>query len=186
MLSIYLSMLDTPQEKEKMTEIYEKHRYALLAYAMKILKNQDLAEDAIHTTFVAIIEQKEKYFYLEEDILRFKALSIVKNKSVDILRKLKPNDVLPIEEFELYLESEEKPVEEQVIFTSEYEAILKRLESIDEVSRQVLIMKYYHGMSYKEISDELGMTTKHIETKIARAKEKVRKLIKKEGEDFDG
>ena len=30
--------------------------------------------------------------------------------------------------------------------------------SIDEISRQVLIMKYYLGMSYKEIGDALKMT----------------------------
>ena len=76
MLSFYLSMLDSEQEREKMAEIYENHRYPLLMYAMKILKNQELAEDAVHTTFIAIIEQKEKYFSLDDDILRFSAISI--------------------------------------------------------------------------------------------------------------
>ena len=117
--------------------------------------------------------------------MRYSAIAIVKNKSIDILRKQRPDDILPIEDFEFFLESGEKPVDEQVIFSSEYEAIRGHLNAIDEVSRQVLLMKYMKSMSYKEIGEELGMTPKHVETKIARAKEKVRKLIKKTEEDFD-
>lgn len=41
-------------------------------------------------------------------------------------------------------------------------------------------MKYILNMSYKEIGEELGMTPKHVDTRIMRAKEKVRKLIKKD------
>jgi len=41
-------------------------------------------------------------------------------------------------------------------------------------------MKYVLGMSYKEIGDKLNMTTKHVDTRILRAKEKVRKLTERE------
>jgi len=52
------------------------------------------------------------------------------------------------------------------------------MKNLDEISRQVLIMKYYFDMSYKEIGKELNMTPKHIDIRIMRAKEKMRKLIK--------
>ncbi|MCL2517189.1 MAG: RNA polymerase sigma factor [Oscillospiraceae bacterium] len=185
MFVVYFSMLETDDERNKMTEIYEEHRHALLMYALKILKNQELAEDAVHNAFISIIEQKEKYFNLSCRDFRFSAVIIVRNKSIDILRKQKPHLNMQIEDFEFYLESEDKPLDEQVIFNSEYETIRKHLNAIDEISRQVLILKYYHGMSYKEIGERLGMTPKHVDTKIMRAKEKVRKLIKQEGR-FDG
>ncbi len=54
------------------------------------------------------------------------------------------------------------------------------MNSIDEISKQVLIMKYIQSMSYKEIGEELGMTPKHVDTRIMRAKEKVRKLMEKD------
>jgi RNA polymerase sigma-70 factor (ECF subfamily) len=44
-------------------------------------------------------------------------------------------------------------------------------------------MKYYYSMTYKEIGEKLGMTPKHVDTKIMRAKEKVRKLIKQEADN---
>ena len=60
-LTIYLSMLDTEQERKKMTDIYEEYKYALLHYAMKIMRNQDMAEDAVHNAFISIIQKKQKY-----------------------------------------------------------------------------------------------------------------------------
>jgi RNA polymerase sigma-70 factor (ECF subfamily) len=42
-------------------------------------------------------------------------------------------------------------------------------------------MKYIQGLSYKEIGEELEMTPKHVDTRIMRAKQKVRKLMEQEG-----
>ncbi|HBC96921.1 MAG TPA: RNA polymerase subunit sigma-24, partial [Clostridium sp.] len=59
LLTIYLSMLDTEQERQKMTDLYEEHKYALLNYVMTIIRNQDMAEDAVHNAFISIIEKKK-------------------------------------------------------------------------------------------------------------------------------
>ena len=180
LLTFYLSMLDTEQERKKMTDLYEEHKHALLMYANKIMGSQGMAEDAVHNVFLSIIQKKEKYLNLDCMDFRRLAVIIVRNKCIDILRKQKPFSDQPIEELEIFLESNEIPVDEQIIFESEYELIRKHMDSIDEISRQVLIMKYILSMSYKEIGEELGMTPKHVDTRIMRAKEKVRRLMEKD------
>jgi RNA polymerase sigma-70 factor (ECF subfamily) len=180
LLTIYLSMLDTEQERKKMTDLYEEHKYALLHYAMKFTRNQDMAEDAVHNAFISIIQKKEKYLNLDFMDFRRSAVIIVRNKCIDILRKQKPFSNKSIEELEIFLESNEVPVDEQVIFESKYELIRKHINSIDEISKQVLHMKYILNMTYKEIGGELGKTAKHVDTRIMRAKEKVRKLMEKD------
>ena len=180
LLTVYLSMLDTEQERKKMTDLYEEHKYALLHYAMKIIRNQEMAEDAVHNAFISIIKKKEKYLYLDCRDFRRSAVIIVRNKCIDILRKQKPFTNKSIEELEIYLKSDELPIDEQVFILSEYELIRKYMDSIDEISKQVLLMKYIQSMSYKEIGGELGITPKHVDTRIMRAKEKVRKLMEKE------
>lgn len=185
LLIFYLSMLDSEYEKNKMKEIYEEHKHALFMYALKLTKDQALAEDAVHNAFIAIIEQKEKYFNLSRMDFRCSSVIIVRNKCIDLLRKQKAYSNIPYEELEIYIESKGKSVEEQAVTSCEYETIRKYLDSIDEISRQVLIMKYYLSMTYKEIGAELNMTQKHVETRIMRAKEKVRKLLKKDGVHFD-
>jgi RNA polymerase sigma-70 factor (ECF subfamily) len=180
LLTIYLSMLDTEQERKKMTDLYEDHKYALLIYAKKIMGNQHMAEDAVHDAFISIIQGKEKYLKLDRMDFRRSAVIIVRNKCIDILRKQKPFANKSIEELEIFLESGEMPIDDQVIFESEYELICKYMNSIDEISKQVLIMKYIQNMSYEEIGEVLGMTPKHVDTRIMRAKEKVRRLMEKD------
>ena len=180
LLTVYLSMLDTEQERKKMTDLYEDHKYALLIYAKKIMGNQHMAEDAVHDAFISIIQGKEKYLKLDRMDFRRSAVIIVRNKCIDILRKQKPFANKSIEELEIFLESGEMPIDDQVIFESEYELICKYMNSIDEISKQVLIMKYIQNMSYEEIGEVLGMTPKHVDTRIMRAKEKVRRLMEKD------
>jgi len=173
-------MLDTKQERKKMTDLYEEHKYALFHYAMKITRNKNLAEDAVHNAFISIIQKKEKYLNLDGMDFRRLAVIIVRNKCIDILRKQKFFISNSIEELEIFLESEGESVDEQVVFKSEYELIRKHLNSIDEISKQVLIMKYILNMTYKEIGEELGISSKHVDTRIMRAKAKVRKLMDKD------
>lgn len=184
MLAIYISMLETEQERHKMTEIYEEHKHALLLYALKVTGyNQAMAEDAVHNAFISIIKEKDKYFSLDSRDFRFSAVIIVRNKCIDLLRKEKMYANIPIDELEIFLESNDKPLDEQAIISSEYAAIRKHMTNIDEISRQVLIMKYVLSMSYKEIGEKLNMTPKHVDTRIQRAKEKIRKLIETEAID---
>lgn len=182
MLYLYCAMLETDTERNIMTKIYEQHKHFLLAYALKIVQDRATAEDAVHNTFIAIIEHKEKYFSLDCMDFRRSAVIIVRNKCFDLLRKQKPFVDKPIEDLEIYLEPEGISVEQKVENMYEYELIRKHLNSIDEISRQVLLLKYIEGLSYNEIGEKLGMTPKHVDTRIMRAKEKVRKLVEKEAE----
>lgn len=166
MLAFYISMLETEQERDKMAEIYEEHRYVLLKYALKITShNQEMAEDAVHNAIISIIKEKDKYFHLDSRDFRFSAVIIVRNKCIDLLRKEKKYANIPMEELEIFLESNEKPIDEQIVLSSEYAAIRKHISSIDEISKQVFLMKYAFGMSYKEIGEKLSMTPKHVDTR---------------------
>ena len=181
MLYIYISALESEAEKVKMAEIYEKYKFIMLRYALSITNSQENAEDAVHDAFLSVIKHKEKMFSLPEKQLRAVIVIITKNKSIDILRKQNRVDSDIGEDFFYSTESNEMPVEGKVILRDEYEHLRKLISQLDESSRLVLEMKYVIGMSYKEIAEELGIIAKHVDTKIMRAKEKVRNLIKKGG-----
>lgn len=74
--------------------------------------NQSMAEDAGHNAFISIIQKKEKYLSLDGMAFRRSAVTIVRNKCIDILRKRKPFANKSIEELEIFLESDEIPVDE--------------------------------------------------------------------------
>ena len=184
MLGIYLAALETEEEQRKMTEIYEAHKPLMLRYALSITKNNEIAEDAVHNTFLAIIKNKEKYFSLSGRDLRVSIVIITKNKCIDILRQRNIFVDEQLYEMEDILKTDDVPIEEKVIQSEEYESIKKHVAALDEMSRLVLEMKYLLGMTYKEIGEQLGITPKHVDTRIMRAKEKVRRSIEKGGESI--
>ena len=179
MLYIYISTLNSEHDKNTMTKIYENHRYALLSVAMKILNNQTLAEDAVHETFVSIINHKEKYFNLDFRETRAACVYIVKNKCIDIIRKQNRYTDEDFIGLENELKSSDIPVEEQVIISSEYKSLQNALNTLDVISQQVLFLKYYFDKSYIEIANELGITAKDVDNIMYYTKKKLKDRLKK-------
>lgn len=178
MLFIYLSMLDTEEERLKMADIYEQHKFACFRVALKRTNNHAMAEDAVHNAFLSIIKHKEKYFQLSCRDFRSAIVIIVKNKCLDLLKAEKR--FTDFDEVAYEIESDDTPVDIQTITQIEFENLKKHMSELDDVSKEVLEMKYTLGMSYKEIGEALGMTPKHVDTRIMRAKAKMRKLLEKE------
>ena len=54
---------------------------------------------------------------------------------------------------------------------------INRLKTLD---RDILILRYYHDMSYKEIAGILSMKTKTVETKLKRAKKRLEAVLDNE------
>jgi len=180
-----MAMLDDEKDKASLAGIYENNKTDMLRFALSITGNKEMAEDAVHDAFISIIMHKNKLFALSSKEIRARAILITKCRCIDLLRKSNRYADDPIEDMMYSIEDETIPVEENVILIDEYESIKKHVATLDESSRLVLEMKYILGMSYKEIGDEMGITAKHVDTKIMRAKAKVRKLVAMGGEPGD-
>ena len=58
---IFFMALETEEEKEKFEILYKKYKAGMYRIAWNILKNEKDAEDIVHESFWAIIENFEKY-----------------------------------------------------------------------------------------------------------------------------
>lgn len=174
---------DSSQAQNFIREMYEQFCYDCLYVAMKYLGNQTLAEDAVHDAFLSVLENIEKYQNLSCTDFRRLIVVIVKNKCIDTLRKRKKISATPFETFGAVLESNDIPVEEHVVRTDEINRVCEYVNAIDDTSRRSLQLKYVDGKSYKEIAEEMGANPQTVEVRIARAKQKVRKLMRKDGYD---
>ena len=56
MLAIYLSMLETNEEKNQFEQLYIKYKQDMYAVAYGVLKNKEDAEDAVHQSFLKIAD----------------------------------------------------------------------------------------------------------------------------------
>ncbi len=57
---VYLSLLDTDEDKKHFSILYETYNRQLLYVAVKMLHNQEQAEDCVHETFMRLVKHIDK------------------------------------------------------------------------------------------------------------------------------
>ena len=60
MINIYLSILETAEDKIKFGNFYTKYKHKMYAVAYNILHNVEDSEDAVHEAFILIADNFEK------------------------------------------------------------------------------------------------------------------------------
>ena len=95
MIAVYLAMLETDVDRDKFMKLYESYEKKLFAVALRILENNEKAEDAVQQAWLRIIQHWERVSCLEWDLAGGYAVTTVKNAAIDILRQEKRVEPLP-------------------------------------------------------------------------------------------
>ena len=178
MLSMYLSMVETEEQRSMVERLYIDQKQTMYHTAFAILKNKQDAEDAVHEAFLRIITNIDKLSEIESEKIKSFVIIVVKNIAIDIYRKLRKKGVADtIIEDEIDISE----VERKVFDEFEYDVLRKAIGSLPETQRCVLILRYYHGMATSDIASMLGITARAVNTRINRAENRLTKMLK-EGE----
>ena len=181
---MYLSILDTQDEKEKFTEVYEQYQHFCWYVANQMLGDDHLAEDAVQETFLALTRHLDKIEVVESSKTRKFLMTIVKSKAIDILRKQKGE--LSMEELEYEIPTGEPDALSQYITRENYNAIVSSVLELEENYRVIFEYKYVHGLSDREIGDLLGISSKTVNVRYYRARKKLQFMLTKEGAGSEG
>ena len=79
---IILMMVDTPEQKRKFAELYDRYRYLMFKIAVDILHEHHLAEDALQEAFVRVAKHMECIGQLEETATKRYLITITKNAAL--------------------------------------------------------------------------------------------------------
>ena len=171
MLAFFLAVLESEADREKFTEIYEQYHGLVEKTAMRILKNQQDAEDAVQNTFVQVIRHFEKVFEIDCKDFPFWIISIVKNEALMILRKKKR--VVQLEDWDSISVKAES--------VSDYSELVQLFSKLPETYRAALEMHFLLEYSGKEIAQKLGISESAVNTRISRGRALLKEIIEKEG-----
>ena len=86
---VYLMLIDGDEQRKKFSEIYEENKSLLYNIALSVIKDDVETENIVHDVFVKLAENFEKYSSWDNIDIRKLSVTIVKNKSIDFLRKQK-------------------------------------------------------------------------------------------------
>lgn len=178
MLQLYLSLVLTDEEKDKITKIYEKNYGAMLYVAEQILGDRkSAASDMVHNAMLKIIDRIDSFDLSDELRTRNLCLTIVRNKCYDHLRS-KQENVESLEE-QNFSETEE-PIDEIIVSEENVDKIMAAIESLDKKYIYVCLLRFVHGYSEKEIAELLEINYSTVRSRIKRAKKVLYDILRED------
>ena len=151
--------------------LFEKYEASFLRYIRRIsMVNNDEAEDILQDSFLKIWKNLNDY----DSSLKLSSwlYRIVHNETISYWRKKKSygkDNVVNIEDNLYHLESDETNIFEE-LEDSDNQKLKQALQDINLNYRDILILRYYEGLSYIEISDVLKIPEGTVAIRISRAK----------------
>lgn len=162
-----------PESFEKFLTDNEKRIYN---YLLRFVEVEDDANDLLQNVFLAFyeriadIEDKTAVAYLYR-IAHNMALNMIKHNKKMILKA--PSDFNNLAD---KTQSKSEP---------DYKVLNKALQDLPFKLSTVIHLQYYDNLSYKAISEKLGISVKAVESLLVRAKKQLRKkIIKENGGDY--
>lgn len=172
---LFLSMLETPEEQGKFTRLYEKYRYLLWYVAKDILKDKDLAEDAVQEAYLTLTRHMDQVEEVDSPRTKRFLVTITKSRAIDILRRERRMDVTEYED--ALGDVTDGDALDAYLAVETYEQIVTAIRNLDENYRVVLECRYLHEMTEKETAEMLGLTQKTVNVRIWRARKKLQQVL---------
>lgn len=149
--------------------LLSRHKTKLFNYILQIVRDRDLADDIFQETFVKAIVTIRQGRY--KDFGKFSAwLSrIARNLAIDSFRAEKSEAEISADnaDFDIFNRRElsEDTIEDAMIDLQIESDVRALVEELPESQKEVLTMRYYKDMSFKEIAEVTGVS---INTSLGR------------------
>jgi len=166
MLYLYLSMLSSEKDRNFFEKIYLEHRDLMFNMANKILNDRHRAEDAVHSAFMKVINNVEKFYSMDCHKIKAYLVIVVENTAKDIYRVLDKSPVIEVQ----YDISDDGSTENRIHAHLEAGEMLDRIEALPQIYRDVLLLRCYHELSYNDIADILNMSEELARQRVARGR----------------
>lgn len=163
--------------------LIQRHKNRVYTYIFLIVKNQALAEDIFQDTFIKVIRSLKTGKYTENGKFISWVLRIAHNLIIDHFRKERLLNTFSNEdsEYDLFNSSKfsEENIEEKLVFEQITTDIRKLIDELPDDQRQVIIMRHYLGLSFKEIAERTDVSINTALGRMRYALINLRKIIDK-------
>ena len=161
-------------------EIIERHRPRVLGYIIMTVKDRDIAEDIFQDTFIKVINKLKVGSYVEEGKFISWVLRIAHNLVIDHFRRTsRVRMVRATDEYDPFNQIEvfDPNAEDKIIEQQTHDKVRQLVELLPDSQRDVLKMRHYSEMSFKDIADSTGVSINTALGRMRYALINLRKLI---------
>jgi RNA polymerase sigma-70 factor (ECF subfamily) len=158
--------------EEALKQLIMRHKQRVYSHIYLLVRNRELTEDFFQDTFFKVIQSLKAGHYYEDGKFGAWVLRIAHNLVIDHFRRSKKMPLIPNvvnedgEEVDIFsvlrIEEEGRTADEKV----HIKRVMRNLiEELPAEQREVLIMRTYYDMSFKEIAE---ITNSSINTSLGR------------------
>jgi RNA polymerase sigma-70 factor, ECF subfamily len=163
------------QQKEDALEfIVDKYLPLIKGITYKVLgplNNQGVLEECINDIFLSIWNNSKKFNGEPNDFKKW-VCAIAKFKAIDYYRKSNKKVEFSSDSIDLNVE---KSAEDELLLAEDKNELIKLINDLEPVERDIFIMKFFLGLRTEDISLRLGITKASVDNRIYRGKKKLNK-----------
>lgn len=169
-------------DSSAISQLIERHSKRVRDYIRMMVKDADIAEDIFQETFIKAVGVIDSGRYTDSGKFLPWILRIAHNKVIDHFRAQKQGrmvsessagyDVLGTMRFA------DRSIEEDIISEQTAEHLRKMVEQLPEEQREVVKMRYYMELSFKEIAEQTGVSINTALGRMRYALINIRRMIK--------
>jgi len=167
-------------DENSLSVLIQRHKQKIYSFIYSKVYDRDITEDVFQDTFIKVIKTLKLGKYNEEGKFLPWVMRIAHNLVIDHFRK---NSRMPkfdnTGEFSIFsVLSESSLNAEKTIIKNQVESDVRRIiEELPEDQKQVLLMRMYQDMSFKEISERTGVSINTALGRMRYALINMRKVI---------
>jgi RNA polymerase sigma-70 factor (ECF subfamily) len=156
----------TPSDRKKIDGLYRSHAGALRRFIRARIRSEADAEDVLHEVFVRICRLGEL------DSLRSPAAVLFKTAFRLTLNAIRRRRNCPLDascELGTIADGALSP-EDELIMRREFAAIMRTFAALPPQCRKVLALRTMDGLSYEEMSGQLGLSVSTLEKHVVKGR----------------
>ena len=147
---------------EAFDTLLNRHQNRVFTYILRIVKDSEVANDIFQDTFVKAITTIKQNRYSEAGKFGAWITRIAHNLIIDYYRQERSENLqscdLPDLDILNRKDLSEETIEDKLVTRQIHNDIKRLVKALPELQREVLVMRYYHDMSFKEIADATNVS----------------------------
>ena len=172
---MFLIIFAVAGDSDKFDFIYMRWKGLMLNKAYAVLRDRDLAQDAVSEAFIRAYKNLRKLDDPESGRTAAFLVMVVKNVSLTMLGKQAKTAVVDISEYD---RADPSDLEESVLSDCTAKDMMKVIGGLEEDLKAPFLMRYAYDYSLKDIGRMLKITENNAAVRIHRAKRKLAVMLK--------
>jgi len=182
MISDYeLIMRFVKGEQSCFEHLIHRHKNKVFAYISLYIRDQALAEDLFQDTFLKVIQSVKTGKYYDNGKFISWVMRIAHNLIIDHFRRVKQMNTISNDDYESDLFNSKKlsedNVEDNLVKNQIHKDIRMLISKLPDDQREVVILRHYSDMSFKEIADITGVSINTALGRMRYALINIRKMM---------